>query len=114
MRGIAATTNFGADRAFMRGIEAMTNFRADRAAESGLLQIPKAENQRDNFQDILTLNNIINDHLSTSFHPLKLNAHESQWAALAEPGWLHLRLYWSIHPHFVFAMSTRQDSETLK
>jgi hypothetical protein len=25
-----------------------------------------------------------------------------------------LRLYWSIHPHFRFAMSTRQDSETVK
>jgi hypothetical protein len=70
----------------MRGIAATTNFGADRAVESGLLQIPKAENQRDNFQEILTLNNIINDHPSTSFHPLKLNAHESQWAALAQHG----------------------------
>ncbi len=43
---------------FMRGIETSTNFRADRAAESGLLQIPKAENQRHNFQDILTLDNL--------------------------------------------------------
>jgi hypothetical protein len=42
----------------MRGIETSTNFRADRAAESGLLQIPKAENQRHNFQDILTLDNL--------------------------------------------------------
>ncbi|CAK9195387.1 unnamed protein product [Sphagnum troendelagicum] len=67
-------------------VAAITNFSADRAAESGLLQIPKAENQRDNFQEILTLNNIINDHPSTSFHPLKLKAHESQWAALAQPG----------------------------
>jgi hypothetical protein len=77
-----------------------TNFSADRDSQG---------NQRHN-QEILTLHNIINDHPSASFGPLKFHTHESKWAALSlNPVDYSYDCSYPLNPHVRFAITKRQD-----
>ncbi len=97
---------------FMRGIEATTNFRADRAADC--CKLPRRKTNGTIFKRLwrsTTSSMIIRGRRLTRWN-LILTSHNGQCSP--NPVDYMLRLYWSIHLHSLFAISTRQDSETLK